>query len=143
GTVIDTLDRLGLSENTLVIYTADHGDAIGSHGGVFDKGSLMVEETMRVPLAIRWPGVIEEGSVSEALVTNMDLVPTVLDAAGASIPEGLDGESLVNLVRDPFDTPWREDLMCEHHGHGVKLFQRHLRWQEYKYVAHQNDIEEL
>jgi arylsulfatase A-like enzyme len=56
GRVVDALDRLGLAEDTLVIYTADHGDAIAAAGGVFDKDSLMIEETSRIPLAMRWDG---------------------------------------------------------------------------------------
>ncbi|NIA15084.1 MAG: sulfatase-like hydrolase/transferase [Nitrospiraceae bacterium] len=144
GRVLDTLDRLDLADDTLVIYTTDHGDIIGSNGGGWDKGWLMVEETMRIPLALRWPGRIPPGGVSDALVTNMDLVPTVLDAAGAHTPEPTDGRSLLGLAKMPERTPWPDDLMCEHHGHyGRHCFQRMLRWGPYKYVAHLGDRHEL
>jgi len=143
GRVLDALDRLGLGGNTLVVTTADHGDVGGAQGGVFDKGSLMVEETQRIPLAVRWPGIVRPGQVSDALVTHMDIVPTVLEAAGAEIPAETDGESLVRLLRTPPRAPWRDDLMCEHHGHGHHAFQRLLRWRNYKYVAHLTDIDEL
>jgi len=141
GIVLDTLDRLGLDE-TLVFYTADHGDAIASHGGVFDKDSLMVEETERVPLAVRWPGQIAPGSTRDQLVTQMDLVPTLLDAAGAAGSEPMDGRSLLGILADA-DAPWREDLLCEHHGHGHPCFQRMLRHGPWKYVAHLGDTDEL
>ena len=141
GRVLDTLDLLGLAEDTLVIYTADHGDAVGSQGGVFDKDSLMVEETERIPLALRWPGVLPAGSATDALVTNMDLVPTLLDAAGADLPP-MDGASLLPVARDPA-APWRDDLMCQHHGHGHPAFQRLLYWDRYKLVAHLDDRDEL
>ena len=67
GLVLDKLEQLGLAENTLVIWTADHGDGLASHGGRFDKGSYLTEEVMRVPLAMRWPGQIPADQVSEAL----------------------------------------------------------------------------
>jgi arylsulfatase A-like enzyme len=143
GRVLNALDRLRLTDNTLVVYTADHGDAICSQGGVFDKDSLMVEETQRVPLALRWPGVLPEGSATDALVTNMDVVPTVLEAAGAELPDPCDGVSLLPVARDPQSVRGREDLMCQHHGHGTHTFQRLLRWGPYKYVAHLDDLDEL
>jgi arylsulfatase A-like enzyme len=142
GGLLDLLDRHGLAENTMVIYTADHGDGIGSHGGLFDKGSFMVEETMRIPLAVRWPGQIPANYVSSRLVTNMDLVPTVLEAAGAELPD-MDGASVLALAKDRSNTQWREDLLCQHYGHGQNAFQRLLRHGKYKYIAHLNDVEEL
>ena len=143
GRVVETLERLGLAENTIVIYTADHGDAIGSNGGVFDKDSLMVEETLRIPLAVRWPGHVPADIVSESLVTHMDIVPTVLEAAGAEIPSPMDGRSMLDLIQHPDTAPWREDLMCQHYGHGTPHFQRLLRHGDYKYVAHLDDTDEL
>ena len=143
GQVLDALDRLGLADDTLVFYTADHGDAIGSHGGVFDKDSLMVEETERIPLAVRWPGHAPAGAVSPGLVTHMDLVPTLLEAAGADAPSPMDGRSLLRLVQQPTDTPWPDDILCQHHGHGHPCFQRLVRWRHYKYVAHLDDLDEL
>ncbi|MEM8863407.1 MAG: sulfatase-like hydrolase/transferase, partial [Chloroflexota bacterium] len=56
GRILAKLDELGLAENTLVIWTADHGDALACHGGHFNKRCYLPEEVMRVPLAIRWPG---------------------------------------------------------------------------------------
>ena len=141
GRVLDALDRLGLADDTLVLYTADHGDVVGAQGGVFDKDSLMVEETMRIPLALRWPGVIDPGRATDALASNMDLVPTVLEAAGAAMPPA-DGASLLPVARDP-SVPWRDDLMCQHHGHGHPAFQRLLLWDRYKHVAHLDDRDEL
>jgi len=143
GQVLEALDRLGLAENTIVFYTSDHGDAIGSNGGVFDKDSLMVEETSRIPLAIRWPGHVPAGVVSDQLITHMDIVPTILEAAGADLPDPMDGRSMVDLVQRPGQAAWREDLMCQHHGHGAPHFQRLLRHGNYKYVAHLDDRDEL
>ena len=142
GRIIDLLNRLNLAEDTLVIYTADHGDGIACHGGIFDKGSLMVEETMRIPLAMRWPGRIGAGQVARQLVSNMDLVPTVLAAAGVEMP-CMDGENLLPIAQDAAKAKGRDDLMCEHYGHGQDCFQRLLRRGPYKYIAHRGDMEEL
>ena len=142
--ILDALEALGLADNTLVCYTADHGDAIASHGGVFDKDSLMVEETGRIPLAVRWPRAARSGASSDALVTHMDIVPTILEAAGVTEPPPMDGRSLLPLVRSGVQDPmWREDLLCQHHGHGHPCFQRMLRHGSYKYVAHLDDRDEL
>jgi arylsulfatase A-like enzyme len=141
--VLVTLDRLGISDNTIVIYTADHGDAIGSHGGVFDKDSVMLEETGRVPMCIRWPAEVPQGLSAEQPVSNMDLVPTVLEAAGAEMPEPVDGRSLLGLALDPGRPMSEEDLMTTHHGHGSPCFQRMLRRGKHKYVAHLDDLDEL
>ena len=143
GSVLDTLERLGIVDDTIVIYTADHGDAIGSHGGVFDKDSVMLEETSRIPFCIRWPGKVPGATVTQKLVTNMDLVPTVLEAAGAEIPVPMDGRSVLRLAREGGNASWRDDVMCTHHGHGRPCFQRMLRWRNMKYVAHLDDLDEL
>lgn len=68
---------------------------------------------------------------------------TTLDAAGAALPSEIDGESLLSLAHDPANAAWREDLMLEYHGHGIHHFQRSLRWKNYKYVAHLEDLDEL
>ncbi len=142
-TVLETLDRLGLSDDTLVIYSADHGDIIGAHGGMFDKGWLMVEETMRIPLAVRWPGRIAPGARSAALVSNLDLVATIRDVAGSATGIG-DGASLVPLVQAPDTAQWRDDLMLESHGHYAEwVLQRMLRYRSWKYVANLGDRDEL
>ena len=140
GRVVDALDALGLRENTLVIYTADHGDLIASHGGLINKDSLMFEETMRVPLALRWPARFPGSGCSSALVSNMDLMATTLEAAGAlPAAAGLDSVSLLPLAEQP-TAPGREVLVCESHGEAaVEFVQRMIRWKHYKYIAHLDD----
>ena len=78
GIILDKLHPTGFDDNTLVILTTDHGDALACQGGKFDKASYMVEEVMRVPLAMRFPGVIPAGLVSDALVSNLDIPVTIL-----------------------------------------------------------------
>ena len=143
GEVLDTLERTGLLDNTIVIYTADHGDILASNGGLFDKDSMLTEETMSIPLAIRWPGVTKGDCIRDIIVSNMDIVPTVLEMAGIPAPSHMDGESLVGLLKGTQEV-WRADWMAEHFGHkNYNLIQRVLYWQDYKYVAHLDDSDEL
>jgi len=146
GKVLDALERTGLADNTIIIYTADHGDILASNGGLFDKDSMLTEETMSIPLAIKWPGVTVGGQSCDLLVTNMDIVPTVLDMAGIQPPAHMDGDSLTKLMKKA-EQPvpvWRDDLMAEHFGHmNYEGIQCVLYWQEYKYVAHLDDSDEL
>ncbi|TLS48648.1 DUF4976 domain-containing protein [Paenibacillus antri] len=131
---LDRLEALGLAENTYVIYTADHGDALGSHGGMVDKAGDLMEELMHIPLVIRGPG-IGAGTASDALVSNLDLVPTVLELAGLEAPEYMDGMSLAPRLTGG-SSAWREDFMAEHYGHfDVNAVQRALYYRQYKYVV--------
>lgn len=120
GLILGALDELGLTENTLVIWTADHGDAIASFGGHFSKEAMLSEEVLRIPLAVRWPERIAPGQVSEHLVSQVDLPVTILEAAGTSFNGPVDGKSLLDLVDNgqlKDSSHWRDDLMCETHGH--------------------------
>ena len=97
GRFLDGLESHGLLEETLVILTADHGDAFGERG-YYGHPRKLDGELLRVPLVVRWPGV-SAGEV-ERPVSLADVVPTVLEAAGVT-DDGLSGESLVELASDP------------------------------------------
>jgi len=105
GKVLDRLDELGLSENTIVIYTSDQGWYLGDHGW-FDK-RWMYEESFRTPLLMRWPKKIKPGSVSESMAMNLDFAPTFLEAAGAEIPSDMQGASLLPLAQGKVPVDWR------------------------------------
>jgi arylsulfatase A-like enzyme len=141
--VLQTLERLDLLDSTVVIFTADHGDAIGSNGGVSNKGGLMVEETLRIPLLVCGPDPIARGETCDRLVTNMDLYATIADLCGLGIEDRLDGDSLLPLLMQPSATGWRETLMVEHYGLHVPLFQRALLSEQYKLVVQLDGFEEL
>ena len=98
GKVIDTLDRLGLAENTIVVFTSDHGYHVGEHG-LWQKQSLF-EESARVPLLIVAPGKSKAGVKSESLVSHVDLFPTLADLCGVKKPANLQGQSLVPMLND-------------------------------------------
>lgn len=88
GTILAALDRLGLSEDTIVIYTADHGDFVGSHGMVEKcaAGHNVYEDTLRVPLIVRWPGGARRGEVRDDLVELVDVYPTLMELCGCTPP---------------------------------------------------------
>ncbi|HMR91588.1 MAG TPA: sulfatase [Chitinophagaceae bacterium] len=96
GRTLDYLDKNGLTGNTIVIYVSDQGFYMGEHGW-FDK-RWMYEESFRTPMVMRYPGKIEPGSVNKDMVLNLDIPPTLLQAAGVAIPADMQGESFLPLV---------------------------------------------
>lgn len=143
GRLLAELDRLGLAGSTAVLFTADHGDMNGAHGGIWDKGEYMYEDTYRIPLLARVPGM-PCGASSRGFAMNMDLAPTLLDLAGLPVPNGLDGVSLLPLLRTPaIPAGWRDDLMAECQGLRVAYPQRLLRWGDWKLVHNLSDRDEL
>jgi len=99
GRVIDALDRLGLAESTIIVFTSDHGYLTGEHG-LWQKQSLF-EESARVPLLIVAPGVAKAKTAAASPVSHLDLFPTLAELAGITAPANLQGQSLVPLLRDP------------------------------------------
>jgi len=142
GMILDRLTELGLAENTLVAWTTDHGDAVASHGGHFDKRSYLPEEMIRIPMAVRWPERFHGGQVRRELVGQTDLFPTVLDAAGVPSPAAVDGASLLPLLTGE-SSAWREEIVTETFGHGEDLIGRALVGPRYKYVLYEGIGEEL
>jgi arylsulfatase A-like enzyme len=114
GRVLDGLDALGMTEDTLVIVTTDHGEFLGDHQMIF-KGPLHYESLLRLPLIVRGPG-IEPGTVVDDPVGTIDLAPTVLEAAGVPLPDHLEGRPLGDgpreyvLTEDDFDVMVRIPL---------------------------------
>jgi arylsulfatase A-like enzyme len=132
--VLDRLDGLGLAENTVVIYTTDHGDMLGSHR-LFNKGFYMYDEIYRVPLVVRWPGTTPPGSQCDAFVSLVDLMPTLLEMGGARVPGDLDGRSLAPFLRGDGVADWADDVYAEYHGYESALCsQRMVRTWSWKYI---------
>jgi choline-sulfatase len=103
GRMLAALEANGLAENTIVVFTSDHGDYLGSHGRV-QKGDLH-EESVRIPLLVRWPAGLESGATSPQVAALVDLAPTLLDLAGAEIPAHMAGRSLAGFHWDTANGP--------------------------------------
>lgn len=99
GRVLDYLDENGLTENTLIIYTSDQGMMLGEHD-YYDK-RWIYEESIQIPMVARLPGVIPAGSSSVNLFLNVDIAPTLLDIAGVSSPDYMQGESFKDGLEEP------------------------------------------
>lgn len=141
GRVLDYLDEAGLSENTLVVYTSDQGFYMGEHGW-FDK-RFMYEESFRTPLVMRLPGG-KKGTV-DAFVQNIDYAPTFLDLAGASVPEEIQGASLLPLLKGETPADWRTSLYYHFYEFPAEhMVKRHygVRTDRYKLIHFYNDIDE-
>jgi len=108
GKVLDYLDETGLAKNTVVIYNADQGFYLGEHGW-FDK-RWIYEESVRAPLVVRWPGVVKPGSVNKDLVANIDYAATLLEIAGAPVPNDLHGKSIVPILKGKTPKDWRQSF---------------------------------
>ena len=144
GQILDALDELELSDNTMVIWCSDHGDTVSSHGGVWDKASTYAEEVARIPMAVRWPKGFEGGKISDDLVSNMDVTATMLEAAGVDTPRNMHSRSMLPVCKDPNTDAWPEHLICEHYGHlGDRIIQRIIIQGDYKYMAALYDGDEL
>ncbi len=102
GKVLDTLDRTGLANNTVVIFTSDNGGvtAYGANNGPWRSGKQhLYEGGLRVPGVVRWPGVVKPGTHTDRLTLSMDIFPTVCEATGTKPPKGLDGVSFLPTLR--------------------------------------------
>jgi N-sulfoglucosamine sulfohydrolase len=128
GLLLAELDRAGFASNTIVVFVGDNGLAM-------PRGkTTSYEPGVRVPMIVRWPGVAKAGCVSTGLVSLVDLMPTLLDAAGARRPDGLDGVSLRPLLADEPGGWTREFLFTEMNFHEPDIFrpQRTIRDARYK-----------
>ena len=113
GRVLDALREAGLEENTVVVFTSDHGDMDAAHR--LEHKSMPYEEAMRVPFIVRWKGVTKGGSVDrEHLVsTGLDLIPTLCDFAGVTVPPELKGRSVRKWAEGAASDEWRKTLVVE------------------------------
>lgn len=156
GKLLDELEILGLDENTIVIYSSDHGYNMG-HNGIWHKGNghwvltdpppatenvpkgqrpNMYDHSIRVPTAVRWPGVTEPGTVIEETTTNLDWFPTLLEMAGLVPPPEvtLRGRSIVPLLREQ-DVEWDNDLYAQYSTqHQSTTHMRMYRTPQYKLI---------
>ncbi len=133
GRTLDYLDKNNLTENTIVIYLSDQGFYLGEHGW-FDK-RFIYEESFRTPMMMRYPNVVKPGTVSNDFVMNLDIAPTMLDAAGVAIPKDEQGQSFLPVLTDQ-KAKGREAIYYHYYENGEHSVSPHfgVRTERYKLV---------
>ena len=143
GRILDEVRRSGEEDNTLVIFTSDHGDMQGGHGMYGKTAYTMYEETTRVPLLLRWPGRIPPGKTIKTQAGSCDICPTILDYLGLPVPPNLAGQSLKGFIEGKEDLDRPIFAERDRGGSGGGQFQRLIRTHEWKYSYHSRGDSQL
>jgi N-acetylglucosamine-6-sulfatase len=140
GRLLETLDTMGIAEDTVVVYAGDNGHFWGEHG-LYDK-RLAYEESIRIPFIVRYPGLIRDpGRRARQMVLNIDLAPSLLALAGIAPPTDMQGQSVVPIL-EKATTPGRTAWLYEHFPvfpipiPGITA----IRTEHYKYVEYQKGL---
>jgi arylsulfatase A-like enzyme len=133
GRTLDYLDEHGLTRNTIVIYISDQGFYMGEHGW-FDK-RFMYEESFRTPMVMRYPGVVRPGSMNDHMVMNLDIAPTILEAAGVTPPTDMQGKSFLPVLANK-KANGREAMYYHYYENGEHAVSPHfgIRTKRYKLI---------
>jgi len=142
GRILEALETSGQADNTLVVFSSDHGDLLGNHG-MFIKSWMPYEEAHRIPMVARWPGHIPAGTVAHQLVQLHDLAHTFCEVGRAKPLPFDDGISLQTLLHDPEGEASREAIMNIYYGCEFLHLQRIIITERYKYVFNGFDLDEL
>ncbi len=142
GRMLQTLEELGLADDTVVIYTTDHGDQMGAHG-LIEKGPFAYEESWRLPMVVAHPDCEQPGSACEDLVYLTDLTPMILECAGLTAPDVPDNDSILPQVLGRDGGPQRESVYGAFYGHMVPAPFRFVCTHRFKLVFNVCDRGEL
>jgi uncharacterized sulfatase len=136
GAIVNALDKKGLAENTLVLYTTDHGHFFGQHG-LTAKGAFHYEDAIKVPFIVRWPGRVPAGRRSEAIQSLVDLPQSFLNVCGIPAPRTMTGvdQSAVWLGREQSK---REFALVENHHQPTTIHLRTYVDRRYKITVYWN-----
>jgi N-acetylglucosamine-6-sulfatase len=145
GRILATLEKASALDNTIIVFTSDHGYFYGEHG-LNEERRLAYEETIRIPLLIRYPSRIKAGSVANELVLTIDLAPTVLSLAGVTPPPTMEGRSLLPLLTGD-SRGWRTGFLVEYYSDTVfpRIFRMGysaVRTDRYKYIEYR-ELQEM
>ncbi len=136
GKILDQLDTLGITDNTLVVFSTDHGHFIGQHG-LSAKGPFMYEDMIKIPYIVRYPKQVPENTQSDALQSLVDLAPTFLDIIGVKIPTSMTGVSQKDVwFGNKLEA--RNHIICEHHHEPTTVNVRTYVDKRYKLSVYYN-----
>ncbi|WP_197442643.1 sulfatase family protein [Lignipirellula cremea] len=140
GAMLQTLEKSSQLDNTIVVVLSDHGYFYGEHGLSVER-RLAYEETARIPLLIRYPASIPAGTLIDPFALTIDLAPTLLQLAGAKVPAGIEGRSLVGLFQGAEPADWRKAFLIEYYSDTVfpriaQMGYQALRSEKYKYIRY-------
>ncbi len=138
GKILDKLDELGLAEDTVVVFSTDHGHFVGQHG-LNAKGPFHYEDMIKIPYIVRYPGNVPAGKRSAAMQTVVDLAPTFLDFCGIRIPAGMTGVSQKNVWLGETDEA-RDHIICEHHHEPTAIHLKTYVDKRYKITVYYNQV---
>jgi N-acetylglucosamine-6-sulfatase len=145
GQILKALEESKQLDRTLVIFTSDHGYFYGEHGLSVER-RLAYEETIRIPLLMRYPPLIKAGTTVDAFALSVDLAPSLLELGGAPVPKNLHGRSLLPWLRG--DKPaWRQSFLIEHFSDNVfprarLMGYQAVRTERWKYI-HYTDLADM
>jgi len=142
GRVLEYLEKEGLAENTIVVYTSDQGFYLGEHGW-YDK-RFIYDESFKTPLMVRWPETIKAGSTNTQMVQNLDFAQTLLEAAGVEAPAEMQGESLIPLFKGN-NEGFRDAVYYHYYEYpAVHMVKRHygIVTEDYKLAHFYYDVDE-
>jgi arylsulfatase A-like enzyme len=141
GKLLAALREAGLEDNTLIVFTSDHGECAGAHG--FNQKTVLYDESARVPLIIACKGKISGATTDKLVNTGIDLLPTMIEFAGLDAPKKLPGRSLMPLVLGKPMTAWRDHVVVQNHmtqtgevdGFAPTMEGRMVRTERFKYCV--------
>lgn len=140
GALAERLERLGMADNTIIVFTADHGLGWGEHRWLGKQ--VPYEEAIRIPLVLTYPLAITGGAAPEGFALNIDIAPTLIALTGIAPGHAPDGRSLTELLAGAAD--WRTDFVAQHFAGGFAVPPWDMvRTEQHKFVRHPSAIEEL
>jgi arylsulfatase A-like enzyme len=144
GKVFKALTDIGQLDDTVIIFSSDHGFFLGEWGK-YDK-RFMHEPSIRTPMLVRYPRIVPAGSTKDEMVLNLDIAPTLLQLAGVNIPQQMQGSSLAPLLQERTLKDWRKDWLYEYYEYpGIHRVRKHrgVRTEQYKLIHYYEAPEEF
>jgi uncharacterized sulfatase len=136
GSMLDKLDELGIADNTIVVFTTDHGELCGQHGLV-KKGAFHYEDLLRLPFIVRYPGVVEAGRATDAMQSLVDLAPTFLSLCGLPVPRRMTGVDQSRVWRGETERA-RDHIVCENRHEPTSIHLKTYVDDRYKLTVYYN-----